>query len=364
MIHLDHEFALLFSRKDGTPIGQVPVTVDWDPACESARFAAVRRGLLVATAPVPTTVSPLWSRRLGEPYMRGFRVHVEVPGPTAWACDFPLACFSGPARSLASGMVETGHLVDGERFRYVPLAFPRDGSRPEAESGGFATEEQIPPLPMRDTALASVLAGAHPVGPADPEDMPALLPASVLEEVTELTRGAGERETGGVLIGHLHRDSTVPEIAVEVTAQIPARHAEASSSRLRFTSETWSDVARALALRRGGEVWLGWWHSHPVRAWCRDCPPEKRHDCALPRGFFSEHDRLLHRTVFPRAYSLGLVVSDTESGLRYSLFGWRRGLVEPRGFHLAGARDLTGTCEGATPTDGEGRDACDLETAR
>ena len=77
---------------------------------------------------------------------------------------------------------------------------------------------------------------------------------------------------------------------------------------------------------------VGWWHSHPVLEWCKDCAPEKRAQCALAQGFLSEDDRLLHRTVFPRAYSVALVVNDLESGPTFSLFGWSRGLIAAREF--------------------------------
>jgi len=51
--------------------------------------------------------------------------------------------------------------------------------------------------------------------------------------------------------------------------------------------------------------------------------------------FFSSQDEALHRTVFPKAFSLALVVSEiAEDDRRIALFGWRRGRVEQRGFHI------------------------------
>jgi hypothetical protein len=45
----------------------------------------------------------------------------------------------------------------------------------------------------------------------------------------------------------------------------------------------------------------------------------------------------LHRAVFPRAYSVALVISDgCEDAGRpiWRLFGWRQGMLMARGFHV------------------------------
>ena len=108
---------------------------------------------------------------------------------------------------------------------------------------------------------------------------------------------------------------------------------------------------------------LGWWHSHPVREWCKDCTRERQQTCALAAGFLSAHDRALHRHVFPRAYSLALVVNDVAcGGPTFSLFGWRDGLLEPRGFLLVGTAREPG--EPKALADGVEREDCvsNLET--
>ena len=57
--------------------------------------------------------------------------------------------------------------------------------------------------------------------------------------------------------------------------------------------------------------------------------------CKVSGEFFSSQDLALHRTVFPRAYSLGLVVSDSYAhGLTYPLFGWRNGMVQERAYRI------------------------------
>ena len=100
---------------------------------------------------------------------------------------------------------------------------------------------------------------------------------------------ASGRETGGILIGRLHHDAALPEIFAEVSAQIPAEHTLGTVARLTFTAETWSAASAAIRLRNQGEVYLGYWHSHPVREWCRakECTLEKQKTCRLAKDFFS-----------------------------------------------------------------------------
>jgi len=71
---------------------------------------------------------------------------------------------------------------------------------------------------------------------------------------------------------------------------------------------------------------------------------------------------LLHRTVFPKAFHVALLANNADAGLEFSLFGWRRGMVQHRGFHITGnspaarkdnpsdsQEDPTGGKENATP---------------
>ncbi|HNT89567.1 MAG TPA: hypothetical protein PKL84_17020, partial [Candidatus Hydrogenedentes bacterium] len=148
-----------------------------------------------------------------------------------------------------------------------------------------------------------------------------------------LVRDAGPCETGGMLIGRLCRDADAGELFAEVTAQLPAEHVQADSASLTFTGETWAAARDAIRLRGGSETPLGWYHSHPAKEWCKDCPPEKRATCSL-ECFFSAADQQVHATLFPHAYSVALVVTDGQRGLRFDLYGWRRTRILQRGFHM------------------------------
>ena len=338
MRHDEYTYSLKLFRQNGEPLDDLPMSVDWAPAEECARFEGVRRGLLDPDELRCASVVPLWSEQPGAPFLRGFRVQLSGPNAHEMVRDFGSTYFRDLAVRASSDLVERGLLVRGETFRYRVVALRRrEGqARPRPV---FVTEEVIPPLPLRTSNLAALASGSLPVGEHRPDDPPVYVPREVLEEAADLTREAGDRETGGILIGHLHRDPEVPEVFVQVTAQIPAHHTRAGHMRLTFTPETWTALQAALDLRQRDEIMLGWWHSHPSRAWCGECPPERRESCP--------------RTVFPRAYSVALVVNDAVAGLSYSMYGWRDGRIAQRGFHAIGQMRSSGIQPGPVTTSHE-----------
>ncbi len=324
-------YAMEVTWEDGTPVGQVPVEVDWEPAGEAARLEALGRGADPDTAFTSRyQVTPRWDAGRGPPYLAGFRVTLE--GNEATPMDFPRRWFQESSRTVVAKMVADGLLAAGDRVRGHPLAFPLpaldDGALPRPTLGRPAA----PAIPLLPLPLSRF--GTRPeAGERGAADPPVFIPAGVIRELGRLTLTAGPQETGGILIGHLCRDPADATVFLAITAQVPARHTEASATRLSFTPETWTEVRAAIRLRGRDEIMLGWWHSHPVREWCRECSEERRETCTLRKGFLSEHDRRLHRTVFPRAYSVALVASDVaDSDLRYALFGWRQGTIQSREF--------------------------------
>ncbi len=342
-----YSYALHVLREDGSAVAQVPVDVDWGPAREWVRLLALRRGSPPAEAFArECVIEPLWHAVRGAPYLAGFRARVEADGRSAgnataepaepWH-DFTTAYFSRVSGAASARLVEEGALREGERFLSLPVAFPRDDA-PEGAAPALRLNARpaAPVVPIRPGRLGDLLERSVARGsPGDDGDLPVFVPRAVLEEAASLARAAEAKETGGILVGDLHRDPDTAGVFAAVTAQIPARHAKADLTSLSFTPEVWTDVRAALALRHRGEIMLGWWHSHPVREWCKGCSEESRRRCSLAADFFSDHDRALHRTVFPRAYSLGLVVNDVAADApTFSLFGWRGGLIEPRGFHV------------------------------
>ncbi|MHC4590116.1 MAG: hypothetical protein ACYTE6_05520 [Planctomycetota bacterium] len=336
MSDLKYRYVLEFYGDDASALGRTPVTVDWAPAVEYAHFAGIRAGALPAvTAAPPNTIEPIWDVSLGTPHVAGVRVALEAGGDVPFTADVPLEYFNGAARNASAEYVKDGRLKAGQTFRYRPMAFPADAPAAEAPAPGCGLEvEAVPqPLVFHDTPMAPLLDEALLVGHDEPEDMPVFVPHRLLEETRRLVREAGAVEVGGVLLGRLHRDTARRDVLfIELTAQLPARHTQSHATKLTFTSETWAAARDALALRNAGEAIQGWWHSHPN--WCLNCEPERQKVCPLRGVFFSSDDVAVQRAVFPRAHHLGLLLSDRPAGIIPALFGWRRGSVEARSFHL------------------------------
>jgi proteasome lid subunit RPN8/RPN11 len=339
-------FVMELLRSTGEPIGHAAVDPDWEPALEWTRLAGLRtRGVWAPEAAAERGIEPLWETTLGEPYMRGFRVHVGRTAESAWSADFPLTYFKAQARAARARLVEQGVLGDGDAFLYRLTAFRGTAAHEAPSARAFDTEDTPPPLALLDTPLDPWLAASLPQHDIDPTDVVAFLPQDVLDEATTLTLAAGDAETGGFLIGHLHRardpqtSDAAHDIFVEVTALVPARHTVGARTKLTFTADTWTDARGAIALRGRGEQLLGWFHSHPQVAWCRakGCSEDAQRSCPQAASFLSEDDCLLHRTMFPRAFTLALLITHTFAGCVPALFGWRQGQIATRGFHVLSA---------------------------
>jgi hypothetical protein len=268
--------------------------------------------------------------------MRGFRVRYASGGQQA-ETDFPSAFFKDAAAEVSSEFVKRGKLETGDTYLFQAVAFAKNGAGTPNRTMDLEVVEEKPVVQYIESRLEDFRRHSSSAGIVDVDDMPAFIPQRVLDEAAALTRAHEGRETGGILIGRLHHDTSLPEIFAEVSAQIPAEHTHGTAAKLTFTAETWSAASAAVRLRNQGEIYLGYWHSHPIREWCRakECTPEKQKNCQLAKDFFSEDDRAVMRAAFPRAYSLGLVVNDAAfTDLSFSLFGWREGKIHPRGFYL------------------------------
>ncbi len=340
---MGYQYVIEFLAEDGRALGRRVVTPDWGPALAWTRFEGIREGRLPPVlATVPGGVEPVWDGRTGEPYVAAFRVAIPAGGAGEVSREIPKAYLRSLVQQASAGLVAEGVLQAGEVFRYVLSAYPASpaGSPAEPEVEGFQVEEVTQPLPLDDAPLPAFLAGAGTVTDGESGGLPVFLPQRVLDEAMALARAAGDVETGGVLVGKLHRDCApsdggVPEIFVEITAQIPAPHTRSQANKLTFTADTWAAVHAALALRRLDELMLGWWHLHPDFCRLRGCPPERRARCTAASPFFSAEDVHLHATCFPSAYQIALLISDsTATGLTWSAFGWRQGMVSARPVHV------------------------------
>lgn len=357
MSALDFEWALELRRTDDTHLTQVRISPRWGPAREWIRLLAARRGVIpLGTAARVAEAEPRWHPTRGAPFASGFRARLAERAGQSVAADFSLTYFADVARQASSSLVESGVLKEGEQFLYLPIAYPRDtATSPEGTPSLLRELDALVPILEQD--MRALHGRSDNRGTTTRGDMPVFIPQQVLDEASDRARHEPGREVGGVLIGRIHRDnharnrSRRRDLFMEVTAQIPAR-ADGDGTRLSFTADTWTDVQAALTLRRQGEVMLGWWHSHLMHVLCGSCPTARQQTCALASGFLSADDRALHTTVFPRAYSIALVMSlKTDDTISEALFGWRMGLIARRGFSVIDARERVGAVQ--TPLGNE-----------
>jgi hypothetical protein len=337
-----YRYALEICKEDDVVLGQVPVEPDFEPALEWARFQWIRQ----TGAAVPTTgvgrllIEPVWDVERGAPYLSGFRVVSPGPDEEVASVEFPATYLtthlSSEARRASADFVKKGQLQAGEVFRYRVFALRTEKARARPETGTEIVVEEIDrPLPLTEQAMHPFVEVSVARGELAVDDLPVFIPQGVLDEAKGLARQAGEIEVGGVLVGRLCSDPVTRGLFVEITAQLPARHTVANATKLTFTPETWADIDGVLELRGRDELKVSWWHYHPN--FCRNCPAEARARCTFSSEFFSAEDVHLHRTCFGRAFNVAFLISDLEDrGLVWSCFGWRRGVVTPRGFHVTG----------------------------
>ncbi|MGE3840279.1 MAG: hypothetical protein AB7I50_01705 [Vicinamibacterales bacterium] len=334
-------YSLEFLR-DGRPLASVRVTPDFAPVIEAARWAALRHGVPPAEALMaPACVEPRWNETLGQPYASGLVASALIGDRREGSVDVPQRYFGDYARIATTSLVERGLAHTGESLAYLVAAYassaPVEDARARAE-GDLHTEELPADLDVGSASLERRIDGATWLGPRVEGDAPVVITRDVLNEALGLVERHVDVEAGGFLIGHVCRDTATGDIFIDVTDWLPARHTQSTLSTLTFTPETWCEARAALALRRRGEVFLGWIHTHPVTAICRaqGCSDAAQQQCPMARDYFSDHDRFLHKTMFPRAHGLALVINDWKGAPpSASLFGYRSGLIDLRGFHVA-----------------------------
>jgi len=338
MLKNPFDWSLALYAQDWTPLGQAQIDPDWEPAREWVRLLAQSDGRSPAAGD-DAEVRPVWHRD-NPRVIVGFRVAIAVEGePREVSCAFPTRYFRQLATHSVAPFVESGCLAAGETFRYLVLATAqrRRSARPVAPP--FVVTDATPPPVFVGASMEPLVARALAIGEPAPNEAPAFVSSQVLDEIAELSRHAGALETGGALIGHLCRDAEARRVYTRVTAQLPARHTEASAVSLLFTSETWSGLRDEIARRGKGERLVGWHHSHPVFEWCRlnQCQASDHDGCASDKGIFSEQDRTLHRTVFAAAHSVALVANlVTPSTVRFSAYGWSLGMIQARSVSVVG----------------------------
>ena len=337
---LEHRYVAEILREGAEPVTTAELRLDWIPAIEWGHFQRLRKTDAVrGVVPGPARIWPAWDRAAGAPYVSHLNVSFEQPGKHAEG--IPLQFFSNAVQHAVGRLVEDGRIREGDNYHWRICAYrAAHAAAPVPSKEPFQVEEATNGAPVPDVrALSQLLAQAQHHGPrsTDPAhpDITVLFAPKVLREAATTAMAAGTLESGGILLGKLSRDSATRDLALQVTAQIPAREAIADDASLRFTADTWKAVDAAIGLRRASEEIVGWWHSHPAALWpCRNCPPERRAVCTSNRAFFSTMDVAFHRTAFQRAHNIALLLSfHDDPAPRFDLFGWHRGMVCGRGYY-------------------------------
>src|SRR5579872_1795200 len=147
MIRIEHDFVLEFSDSADRVVGRIPVTVNWGPAIECARFEAIRLsavGVWPALARADAWVRPVFSGQA--PYSDGFRVSFAVDSPQVSGSDFPLTWFKKIADAGAATLLKQNKLRADETFHYRLLAF--EPVHASVEKSPLFSIEEVPAPPV------------------------------------------------------------------------------------------------------------------------------------------------------------------------------------------------------------------------
>jgi len=336
-VHCAHRFVLDVRALGGDVLFTEALEPDWEPARQGARLNGLRTRGVWHDGDAESLLAPVWQAS-APPFVHMLRVRMRAAGHE-WCTDFKASeYFADAASAVVAARLASGQLAPGDRVRFAVAAYPVDQARPDGLRSRLSVVDRPQPLAPKKRDFSALAGRAIACGDTDPSDVEVVLPESVVEDICHRTKTAGARETGGILIGHLCCDEDRGDVGLEVTAHIPARHTVSEREKLTFTSDTWTDVRNAVALRKAGELLLGWWHSHPAFSWCARCPVDRQRVCRLATGFLSADDKALHRSIFPSAFTQALVVTHSVGGLDTRLFGWRNGVLKSRGFRLC--RDI------------------------
>jgi hypothetical protein len=280
------------------------------------------------------------SRNGGSPRALGFVI--EIPGGEGapHRATFGVDHFQGRARRAAGELVRLGKVPDGTTLHYALAASPARDDAAAPAPALFALDLATSALPVRP-GLLQALPGQGAWDSPRPGDFPVLIHRQVIADALAEAAAAPENEAGGFLLGHLRRDTESSEVFLQITALVPAQYTEATAASVTFTPESWAHVRSLTELRGEGEILAGWMHSHPFR-FCAECPVPAPAECIAKILFFSRDDEFVMNAAFPQPFMVGLVAGvepRLETALGHPpvrLFGWERGLIRARGFHVFG----------------------------
>ncbi|MHC5109535.1 MAG: M67 family metallopeptidase [Planctomycetota bacterium] len=305
------------------------------PARECVALAASRRSPARRWfAAQEVAVNPVWCVD-SDAYVRALRAVVPTASNSEWAHGEPATVQQDlPIDFLRDVAVRVARQsgIDSSDFKsYRLLAEPIVEPAPS----GFVVTHLEPDIEVGTAPFAELARHAVTVNGVDDRDPCVIVPRPVLDSCSALTVSAGDNETGGALLGYVTRDMASGDLFIQVTDQLPAEHAEGRQTRFTFTTDSWASIRRQIAQRKRHELLVGWWHSHPVRSWCRTSGRSQRDqgDFEL-MNVFSRTDVEAHAQICPQAWGIALLMSNSMDGVEPSMFGWRDACVQSRGFHV------------------------------
>lgn len=337
----DYRYVVTFHRPGRRSIlAQAPLNVDWGPAEECVRLAALRRGHgpLQALPMGEVCIEPVWHKQKGQPCLAGVRAGIELDDE--WIVeDLEVEYFLPAIAKAGARLIKSGGLRSDDEFHVQVNAFRRSIQDPDCNTPAAPNRErELCPIPVQPGDFEALLKTSSPLWMNDPGDVPVFVPAEVLDEIEQRTRSVCPAVTGGILIGQMRRDPLDAEMLfLTVTAQVPAPYRTATPDRFTFTPETWAAANSAVRIRGRGEICCGWWHCGTGSSFPSYPPRREMGGLNDPYQFFGESACALHRLVFPRAFSIGLVATRIEDDVWMSCFGWRKGRILRRGLRILDA---------------------------
>lgn len=319
---ITHHYSLQFVKEGEGPVGD-PVGLSLggvlSGGIEALRwrsFQEDRRGL-----EDPVQVLPRWSEELGEPVVS--KLQLEA-GPASVLLPVE-RLFRGAALWALVPLIEDGTLTKEDRPAFLVTALPAEEAKP-------LPAFQLDDYPVADDPI-DVSGTVVDEEFAAPGDLPVVMAPQVLEDAVRQAEAAGEDETGGILFGQLTTCVNDVGPALSITHLCPATGGRGDGTSFTFTPECWTTAQDTLAARNRSEIMVGSFHSHPD--FCRDCPPQRQKDCRMRTAFFSGDDEQLQQSVFPAAYSVGVLLSHDGERFIPSLWGWRDGFISRRSYNTS-----------------------------
>ncbi|HJT78708.1 MAG TPA: hypothetical protein VJ739_16005 [Gemmataceae bacterium] len=337
-----YHYRLEFFDDRRRPVREVALgRADFGRAVAAAFFAALRRGVFDSYTPPGdrARIEPRFrDEERGSPRASGFDVVLPTPDGAEYRMEFASTFFTNRALHLGAELVREGRLPENGRLLFQLTAYLDEAEESPRRGMRIALDEASVDIPIRQ-ASRRALGLAEAWDAPRPDDFPVVVPRHVLHEAMEEANAAPDREVGGTLLGHLYRDTDTGDLFLHVTCLVPAEQTEATTTSVTFTPATWARVREVQELRGEGEIFAGWFHSHPFR-FCAECPLPVPPDCVRKVLFYSADDEFLMELSFAQPFMVGLLAGvepKLERALGHlpvRLFGWRDGTIQPRGFEV------------------------------